>query len=456
MKIRLIHTNDIHSTFDKLIKMASVIKQLKENHNCLLLDAGDFNDFSNLVTFGSHGEAGLKILANLGFKALTIGNNEGFQPIETIENNASLGLVTYLSCNIFKSNMEPLKNVLPSMIITISNIRFLIIGVSPYQQSYNDYYHKYDLLALKPHELIKKELVKYQNQYDVAVLLSHLGLKSDVLLTQTLKGLDIIVAGHSHQANNCVLVNGTYIHQSGVRGSHVGYLDLEFENNKLISVKGDNIVIDDNIKDDEETLKLYQKYQTLALDNLATPLFEIPCDLYYQVDQESNLTNVLADYLKNHYDGDFAMINSGLTEANLKKGTISMLDILNVCNSPLYIATMEIKGSLLLEAIKWSKDPIKCADSFRRPGFRGKFLGKLHFSYNCLVNDNDFYVNEHKIEPQKYYKIITTDYFVRGMGYELLIDNYNACVYNQSLVDALKEALKDKNSYKYNKKLRWG
>ena len=453
-KIRIIHTNDIHSSFDKFIKMAKVIKELK-NENSLLLDAGDFNDFSSLITFGSQGHAGLELLNYLGFSALTIGNNEGFQNISIIEDNSSLGLINFLSCNIFKKNMQSLKNVLPSIIKNVNGIKFLIIGVSPFHQSYNDYYNKYDLIAIQPYKLIEEEIRKHQNQYDIVILLSHLGLKSDVLLTQILHNIDLIISGHSHQVTNCVKVNGTYIHQSGVRGSHVGYLDLIFHDKKLVQITGDNIPIDDNIEDDKETKKLFKKLKDQALNNLSKPIMNIPCNLFYQVDKESNLTNVLADYLKKHYNGDFALINSGLTESNLKKGSITMLDILNVCNSPLYIATMEVKGEVLLNAINLSKDPIKCAENYRRPGFRGKFLGKLHFSYNCKVEDDNFYINNEKIILNKYYKVITTDYFVRGMGYELLIDNKNSFVFNQSLIDALIEALKDEDSYKYVNKLRW-
>ena len=125
-KIRIIHTNDIHSSFDKFIKMAKVIKELK-NENSLLLDAGDFNDFSSLITFGSQGHAGLELLNYLGFSALTIGNNEGFQNISIIEDNSSLGLINFLSCNIFKKNMQSLKNVLPSIIKNVNGRSFSLV-----------------------------------------------------------------------------------------------------------------------------------------------------------------------------------------------------------------------------------------------------------------------------------------------------------------------------------------
>ena len=53
-KIQIIHSNDIHSNYESFLRIASKIKQIKEN-DCIILDAGDFNDFSSYVTKGNKG-----------------------------------------------------------------------------------------------------------------------------------------------------------------------------------------------------------------------------------------------------------------------------------------------------------------------------------------------------------------------------------------------------------------
>ena len=133
-KLRIIHTNDIHSSFDKLTKIATIIKENKTPES-ILLDAGDFNDFSSILTFGTNGYAGLKILNDLGYSCLTIGNNEGFQKESIIKKMAEYNLVDILSCNLLKINQDSIDKVKPYVIKKVNNIKLLIIGVSPYQPS---------------------------------------------------------------------------------------------------------------------------------------------------------------------------------------------------------------------------------------------------------------------------------------------------------------------------------
>jgi hypothetical protein len=59
------------------------------------------------------------------------------------------------------------------------------------------------------------------------------------------------------------------------------------------------------------------------------------------------------------------------------------------------------------------------------------------------------------IEEEKYYKIITTDYFHRGMGYEVLINNINGKMYKESIVEAIINALNNKQSFDKIENKRW-
>ncbi|MEI4769089.1 metallophosphoesterase [Psychrobacillus sp. FJAT-51614] len=56
MKLKILHTNDIHSNFDNFAKVATLISHLKDE-NTLLLDAGDFADFKSIELQGIRGLA---------------------------------------------------------------------------------------------------------------------------------------------------------------------------------------------------------------------------------------------------------------------------------------------------------------------------------------------------------------------------------------------------------------
>lgn len=456
--IRIVHSNDVHSFFDKFIKMAYYVKQLK-NDNTLLLDGGDYNDFSSPYTFGTDGYLGLKLLNDLGYSALTIGNNEGFNDVALLEKMAAYNLIDILSCNLKQTDGKNIKNIKPSIIKEINGIKFLIIGVSPYGESYNMYYNLHGITSYNPIQYIKNEIDINKGKYDFIILLSHLGLKSDILVSQSIKTIDIIIGGHSHHAMDVKKVNNTIIHQSGVRGSHIGYLDIKVENGKIIDFSGENIAITNDSKDNLQLKDEYESLKKVAIERLKKPLFSIPCNLISTISEESNLTNIVADYMYDTYHSDMALINSGLTERNLDKGYISDYDLLEVCNSPLQVETISIKAKFVLDSLKESCSVEKCNDTHRRPGYRGKYLGKLQVSYNCqIIVENDIvnlYINNRKVNENDNLIIVTTDYFQRGMGYSLLGNNKLIKMYRESAFNVIKLALQNKQAYNHLGKERW-
>lgn len=100
MKIRILHTNDVHSRFENFSKISSKIKELK-NENTLILDVGDFNDFMRLELQGTGGIAGCSLLNLAGYDAIAVGNNESFSGVNILENMTTSGLIAFLSCNLW-------------------------------------------------------------------------------------------------------------------------------------------------------------------------------------------------------------------------------------------------------------------------------------------------------------------------------------------------------------------
>ncbi|MCL2514110.1 MAG: metallophosphoesterase, partial [Oscillospiraceae bacterium] len=71
----ILSTNDIHGHFDDLARYSSLVKQLREeNHEVLLLDAGDL--FRRGPYESWHGEIEIEILNAIGYNAMALGNND--------------------------------------------------------------------------------------------------------------------------------------------------------------------------------------------------------------------------------------------------------------------------------------------------------------------------------------------------------------------------------------------
>lgn len=77
-KIRVVHTNDLHSHFEEWPKISRYIKQAREQDpDLLLFDIGDFMDKWHPLTEATDGQINIDLMNEAGYNAVTIGNNEG-------------------------------------------------------------------------------------------------------------------------------------------------------------------------------------------------------------------------------------------------------------------------------------------------------------------------------------------------------------------------------------------
>lgn len=441
MKIRILHTNDIHSRLENFAKVVTKIKELK-NENTIILDAGDFHDFMRVEMLGTKGTAGGRLLKLGGYEAVTVGNNEGFQGINILENMTGEDNIPLLSCNLYKENMKLIKGLKRSIIIKRGGIRFLIFGISP---SYNTFFSLMNMYGEEQEKEIKAELENNKGKYDIAILLSHGGMREDKEFCETIKGIDVIIGGHSHVLMaEAEKINNTIVHQSGMFGTHLGVLDIEIKDNKIISFKGENINVEKEIPD-EDIMKQISKEKYAANKVLGVRLYDIEKSLWHDVIEENPMTNFLADALREVVPCDFSIINSGILNGGIKKGPVSVKKLLEICPSPLNPTYMEIEGKYIMEALKESMLPEVCLADGKGSGFRGKYVGRLHVSGAVIEYDSNnklkVIIDGKELEEDKVYKVATSDYLQRGTGYPSLANNLNEKYNEEYLRDTLKDYL---------------
>lgn len=458
VKINIFHTNDIHSRYNQLAKISTYLKKHRKE-NDLTLDAGDFIDFSFPLNYATKGQCGIDLLNKCGYDALAIGNNEGFNKRKIVEKLSKKDKVKFLSVNLKKKNLEDLDYILPSIIIKKKNISFLIIGATPYVQSYNDYFNLYDFSSLPPYDLIRKEIKKYQGKYDFTILLSHLGLRYDTLIAQSDLSIDLIIGGHSHTLLPLEKINNTYIHQVGVYGSHLGIIELVFDENKHYKIKGKEVSLK-NISKDIDILNEIKKQNEKAQKKLNKSLFNIYDSLFTSKNKENSFSNFLADSLLKKYPSDLAIVNSGMLNQNLDEKELTLKKLLKINNSPIILTTIYIKGKYIIEALNLSLDKKFTIQDGHAPGFRGSFLGCLAVSSNVEIfynNDKiiEVFINGKPLNNNKKYKIITTDYLRRGVYYTSFNQCEKVIYHKESIRDILCIYLQDEDAYFLAKIKRW-
>lgn len=425
MPLRIIHTNDLHSRFENFARVVTKIKELR-TENTIVLDAGDFNDFSRIEIQGTDGRAGCSLLKLGGYDAIAIGNNEGFSGIEMIETMTSTGFPAFLSSNLYKNDLESLRGLKRSIIVERYGLRILIIGTTP---QFNKFFMLSNMYATDPIEEINKEIEENMGRFDICILLNHQGLSGDMHIANRINGIHIIIGGHSHTLmEEASVVNGAIIHQSGSYGEYLGVIDLEIENSLIKEYRAQNIKLED-VPQDEEIMSELAKQKEIAIENLSTPLYKVDRDIWHDVIEENPITNLLADALRDVMPCDIGIINSGVLNGGIKRGNVSKKKLLEICPSPLNPTYIEIKGCDIKKALTQSLQADFCLQDGVGPGFRGKYLGRLHISGAVIEHDGKnilrVILEDGEMEDDRIYRVTTSDYLQRGTGYTSLVNNTN-------------------------------
>jgi 2',3'-cyclic-nucleotide 2'-phosphodiesterase (5'-nucleotidase family)/enterochelin esterase-like enzyme len=242
--LTIIHVNDTHSNLDAygtgkyggIARAASVIGYWKMTEpNPILVHAGDLL-VGNLMFNTYFGVPELKILDQLGFDALVLGNHEfdvGPVSLAGIIAEADLSPEFYiLGTNV--KNLDQVPELEPfvhsSAMKEFGGIKVGFIGLTTpaanLQSNPQPLYIDDNLVQIAMEEM----MVLRGAGADVVIVVSHLGIALDMLIAQYLTGIDAIIGGHSHTPlHDVIYVNGIPIIHAGEFYSCVGKLRLIFD-----------------------------------------------------------------------------------------------------------------------------------------------------------------------------------------------------------------------------------
>ena len=322
-QLTILHTNDTHSTlfpygpltgWGGIARVSSLIKEIKsERPNVLVLNSGDV--FVGTFEFNKYlGYPELKIMEAL-YDAMGLGNHEldlGLQPLlgivsGQIGGGQPVGL-PILCANINLEAIPALKNfVKPYVVKQVGSLKvglFGVVGNNPVDYSPE----VYGLLS-DPFQAAGEAAftLKYVEQVDVVVCLSHLGRISDVTGLAEVPDIDIIIGGHSHDALfNPILAGGKIIVQAGEFGRYLGDLQVTVEGSQVSLVRGGLHQIDGRTKSDPSLLPMLNALRDgIVMDPRFGPVFtarlaKAPWDLEEKWDltrpeRDTPLGNLVAD-----------------------------------------------------------------------------------------------------------------------------------------------------------------
>lgn len=390
-KLVVLHTNDMHGhyeTTEEQIGIAGVaaLKQQYEAQGAdvLLLDAGDFSQGTTLVNH----EKGLKAaeyLVAAEYDAVAFGNHEfdfGAEAVRDIAAVLKAGKVPVLAANVLKEGTQE-AYFGDAVVLEKGGLKVGIFGLdtaeaqtkaAPSSVAGLDFADKEEMFAIaqKQVDALKEKGCEY------IICLSHLGVDEESVgrrstdLAEAVKGIDLIVDGHSHTVmDGGQMVQDTMIVSTGSYLANVGTVVIDEktgeETAKLISAADFAATVGTY----DETLAKMVAADLEEVNGIYEGVFaESKVDLNGERDpgvrtMETNLGDFSADaylyaareYLKEsglNLTADVALSNGGGIRASIPAGEISMNTLYTVFPYGNTVVLVTVTGEQLLEVLEAS------------------------------------------------------------------------------------------------------
>ncbi|WP_042142951.1 bifunctional UDP-sugar hydrolase/5'-nucleotidase [Paucisalibacillus sp. EB02] len=428
-KIYFYYTNDLHSNFSQWPRVTQYMREVKakrdqSNDSYWLFDIGDHIDRVHPISEALLGRGNVSLLNDIGYDAVTIGNNEGI----TFSHQDLFHLYDQATFPVVCANLESLDNKLPEWLrpslqyITLHGVKISVIGLTA---PFNDYYELLGWHITDPYETIEKLIQQVKESSDVIILLSHLGISEDEEIARRFSDIDVIIGGHTHHLlRTGEEVNQTIITAAGKHCYFVGEVILtwDYEENRLIKKEAYTTDISDYAIDVETNQKLHilQEQAEEILDQTIV-ITEEPIQVNWY--EHTEIMQLLTDKIKQETNADIAMFNTGLLLDGFPTGKITLGDIHRVCPHPINPCIVELSGAEVIEVIRASLTKEFMEFQLKGFGFRGKVLGRMIFSGLHVITGihsngqeyvEDVLMNEEPLGIEKIYSVVIADSFTFG------------------------------------------
>lgn len=422
-KIVLLHTNDLHSHLENWPKIRRFIEQKKrenekkENTTTITVDLGDFVDRWHPLSEATDGQANVELMNNVGYDAVTIGNNEGVgnakDQLNHLYDQANFDI---LLDNLFdKHLLQPPKWVKKYKIIeTPQQTKIGLLALTaPFPLTYSP--NGWDIR--NPYDILPELVEELRPKVDILVLMSHLGIQDDRQIAQELPSIDVILGSHTHHLLiDGQIVNGVQLAAAGKYGQYVGEVHLTVDEHKNIIQKSARAIPTETmmtfIEDEQES----QDYLTKGHELLAAKkIAKLPYDLSVDIFAEHSFIYEALEAVKYRGQTQGAMLNSGLFLTGLPAGLINQDQLHTALPHPMHLLNVTLKGSDLIRLVLEIEKNRAFLRNYpiRGMGFRGKIFGQVVYSgisYDA-VNHQVHWLNQ-PIDNERRYTFTTVDHFM--------------------------------------------
>ena len=374
--IVILYDNDVHCEVDGYVEMAAIKKELQSQSKYVsLVSCGDFVQ-GGVIGSISKGEAIVKIMNNIGYDVVTLGNHEFDYAIPQLKS-----LMLDLDAKVVSSNFlkkSTGKPVFSSYTIKkYGKTKVAFVGVTTpetFTKSTPAYFQNskgefiYDFCGDATGKALYKRVqtavnAARKNGADYVVALTHLGTESVTKrwsaqsLVKNTYGIDVVLDGHSHSTVESLKVKNkkgksVTISSTGTKFANVG--ELVITKKGKITTKLISLGEDEETKSYVEGIKdEYNKLLEEVIGKTEVDLTTLDADGNRAVrNAETNLGDFCADAFRSVMDADIGMMNGGGIRANIAAGNLTYNNMLSVCPWSNYGCVIEATGQQIKDALE--------------------------------------------------------------------------------------------------------
>ncbi len=464
-KITILHTNDHHGRFWKngdgeygMAARKTLIDGIRKEvaaagGHSLLLDGGDVNtgvpesDLQDAVP-------DFKGMGLLGYDAMAVGNHEFDKPLSVLKMQRELVKFPMLAANIYEGSQRMFE---PYKIFNLGGVRVGVMGLTT--EDTKKMVLPDNVKNIEFRNAITeagKVVPELRARADVVIAATHMGhyengkhgtqAPGDVEMARAVKGLDLVVGGHSQnpacmKAENVIdreyvpgaeckpeRQNGAWIVQAHEWGKYVGRADFEFRNGEFKLVKYALIPVNlmktvraadgktskqpytVQIAEDAAMLALLSPYQDFGQQKLGLEIGsadgKLDGDRNAVRAKPAALAVLICRAMMQRASADLCVLNAGGVRDSLPAGKITYRDVLKVQPFGNTVATVDFTGAELMDYLNASAKMSVGSGAF------GQFAGvELVITGNAVTSAR---IKGAPIDPAKTYRLAVNNFQATG------------------------------------------
>ena len=438
IKASIFYINDLHG---QNIRMERLVNAINDFDTYTPSSKDKMKFASGDIMLGEdekHVKVGNKFLNIGGFLATALGNHECDMPTNQLAGIIKNKNYKLLGLNMNPSENNPIHNIIEkSYVQEINGHKYGIIGLVPpdlhvhvkLQDHLPDLHIEQDFKKSIPQ--IQKQVDEFEKQgINKVIILSHAGYRQDLELAKQLHGVDIIHGAHTHNLLEDIKQNENLFYsqtgepivitQAGRDGEHFGILNVEFNNNGIITKVQNNIGDTDKYNRNLAARYIFEKIlgkpEKVGVIKSAQPF---PKDY---LGSENPHCDFIVDALRNELGTDMAFMNSANIRGKFEEGEIDTRDLSIISPFANKVVVAKATEEEIVNAIK-SRIKASMASKSHRPGLVQ--VSGLRYTYSkdgtlksmtfVDKNGNQTPIDINNPRKDKFYKIAADDYCLESM-----------------------------------------